>query len=231
MDCRSPANPMTLQPGSAYMTNELRTRIRSAGQFGDRGSFSRRCAGGGLARPVGRASVRQADARRQSAAGEANTIYDMASLTKVIVTTTSAMMLVQQKAPRSGCAGGALPAGIFGGGEIRSRSNVARPGNCTHAAASRFRTAGAPRFLQRSKGLRCVLAKVLAEPLVHEPGTQVEYSDLGFIMLGEIIQRLTGETLEQFAKEHIFAPLGMNDSFYNPPVSLRATDRADGIRR
>ena len=41
-----------------------------------------------------------------------------------------------------------------------------------------------------------MLAKVFAEPLVHEPGTQVEYSDLGFILLGEIIQRLTGQTLD-----------------------------------
>ena len=76
-------------------------------------------------------------------------------------------------------------------------------------------------FYKEAKGHDAVLAKVLAEPLVHEPGTQVEYSDLGFILLGEIIQRLTGETLEEFAKAHIFAPLGMNDSLYNPPVSLR----------
>jgi serine-type D-Ala-D-Ala carboxypeptidase len=76
-------------------------------------------------------------------------------------------------------------------------------------------------FYKDAKGHDAVMAKVLTEPLVHEPGTQVEYSDLGFILLGEIIERLTGETLEQFAKGHIFTPLGMSDTMYNPPPSLR----------
>ena len=62
----------------------------------------------------------------------------------------------------------------------------------------------------------------IAEPLVTQPGTKVEYSDLGFMLLGEIVERLTGQTLDQFARENIFAPLGMNDSYFNPPRSLRA---------
>jgi CubicO group peptidase (beta-lactamase class C family) len=61
---------------------------------------------------------------------------------------------------------------------------------------------------------------VLAEPLVHQPGTQVEYSDLGFILLGEIAQRLTGDPLDETARD-IFAPLQMNDSQFNPPKSRR----------
>ena len=81
-------------------------------------------------------------------------------------------------------------------------------------------------FYKEAKGYDAVLVKVLAEPLVHEPGKQVEYSDLGFIMLGEIIQRLTGETLEEFAKAHIFASLEMKDSLYNPPRFVASPDRA-----
>jgi CubicO group peptidase (beta-lactamase class C family) len=48
----------------------------------------------------------------------------------------------------------------------------------------------------------------------------VEYSDLGFILLGEIVQRLTGIPLDEYAKQHIFAPLGMNASQFNPPRKL-----------
>ena len=57
----------------------------------------------------------------------------------------------------------------------------------------------------------------MAEPLVREPGTQVEYSDLGFILLGEIVERLTGEPLDEFAQREIFAPLG-NEAI---PCSIR----------
>ena len=63
-------------------------------------------------------------------------------------------------------------------------------------------------YYKEAKGHDAVLAKILAEPLVREPGTQVEYSDLGFILLGEIIERLTGESLEQFAKDAHFRAAG-----------------------
>jgi CubicO group peptidase (beta-lactamase class C family) len=67
-----------------------------------------------------------------------------------------------------------------------------------------------------------VLSRVASEPLVHEPGKQVEYTDLGFILLGEISERLTGEPLDEFARSHIFAPLGMSDTLFNPPAALRS---------
>jgi CubicO group peptidase (beta-lactamase class C family) len=66
------------------------------------------------------------------------------------------------------------------------------------------------------------LAQALAEPLVAEPGNKIEYSDIGFILLGEIVERVSGKTLDQFARERIFAPLGMGDAQFNPPKSLRA---------
>jgi CubicO group peptidase (beta-lactamase class C family) len=63
----------------------------------------------------------------------------------------------------------------------------------------------------------------MAEPLVHEPGKQIEYSDLGFILLGEIVQRLTGESPAEFARKEIFSPLGLKTSLFNPPRALRAS--------
>jgi len=77
-------------------------------------------------------------------------------------------------------------------------------------------------FYKQAKGHDAVVALVAAEPLVREPGKEVEYTDLGMILLGEIIERLTGEGLDEFAQGHIFGPLGMTNSFYNPAAKLRA---------
>jgi len=81
---------------------------------------------------------------------------------------------------------------------------------------------GIRQFFKDTKGYDAIIHRALSEPLVHEPGTQVEYSDLGFMLLGEIVQRLTGQRLDVFAKQNIFDPLGMKDSMFNPPRSLRS---------
>ena len=62
----------------------------------------------------------------------------------------------------------------------------------------------------------------MAEPLVREPGTQIEYSDLGFILLGEIVQRLTGDPLDENAQGTFSRRLRMNNSLFNPPKNLRS---------
>jgi CubicO group peptidase (beta-lactamase class C family) len=53
-----------------------------------------------------------------------------------------------------------------------------------------------------------------------EPGSEFVYSDLNFITLGEIVRAVTGSTLDKFAGENIFTPLGMNDTCFRPPASL-----------
>jgi CubicO group peptidase (beta-lactamase class C family) len=219
---RVAANPMTLQPATSQMEDRLHPVFGLLDSFVTAGAFP----GGVLAvgyhdqlavYPFG-SLTRDAKAAKVTE----NTIYDMASLTKVVVTTTSAMMLVQQKrldldAPVEHY----LPE--FSA-TAKTDSNSSWRARIT-VRMLMLHDSGLPAhrdFYKEAKGHDAVLAKVLAEPLVHEPGTQVEYSDLGFILLGEIIERLTGETLEQFAKGHIFAPLGMSDTMYNPPASLRA---------
>ncbi len=153
---------------------------------------------------------------------EANTIYDLASLTKPIVTTTSVMILVQQKrldldAPLSRLLPGWTAA-------AKSDPDPAWRARVTPRMLL-LHDSGLPAhrdFYKDVKGHDAVLARVLAEPLLHEPGKQVEYSDLGFILLGEIVERLTGDSLAEFAHKEIFAPLAMKNSLFNPPRSLRA---------
>ena len=78
-------------------------------------------------------------------------------------------------------------------------------------------------FLQDRQGQDAILRAVMAEPLVREPGTQIEYSDLGFILLGEIVERLTGiDTRRLRASEYIFAPLGMRNIVQSAAQPSRA---------
>jgi CubicO group peptidase (beta-lactamase class C family) len=214
---RVAANPMTLEPAPPDMA----TRLKSAFDLMDRAIADGAIPGGVLAvgfrdqlivRPFGKLTR---DAK--SPAVTASTLYDMASLTKVIVTTTSVMMLMQQKRLDLDTAVSRyLPewtAAAKSDPDPTWRARVTIRNLLLHDS-------GLPAhrdFYKDAKGHDAVLARVLAEPLVHQPGTQVEYSDLGFIMLGEIVQRLTGVTLDEYAKQHILAPLGMDASLFSPP--------------
>ncbi len=56
--------------------------------------------------------------------------------------------------------------------------------------------------------------------MAREPGKKFEYSDLGIILLAEIIERIAGQPLDLFLKEQVFAPLGMKQTFYRPAKEL-----------
>ncbi len=148
-----------------------------------------------------------------------NTTYDVASLTKVIVTTTLVEKLVEGdfKSPLQ------LDAPIErylpewpSGPQTEWRHKVTVRHLMTH-------TSGLPPFKEywrNSKGKQDTLKMIFAEPLESEPGTKMVYSDLGIILMAEIIERLTGRTLDDLAKEYILSPLAMNDSMYKPPKKL-----------
>ncbi len=65
-----------------------------------------------------------------------------------------------------------------------------------------------------------VLADILSTPLEAEPGTRYAYSDLGYILLGEILTRITGTPLDRLAQERIFTPLGMTRTGFCPDAAL-----------
>jgi beta-N-acetylhexosaminidase len=218
---RVAANPMTLTPAPAAMSD----RLKPAFELLDRAIADGAFPGGLLAvglrdqvvfRPFGKVSV-----SAKAPAVNVETIYDVASLTKVVATTTSLMMLVQQKKLDLAMpAARLLPewaAGAKSDPDPTWRSRVTVQMLMLHDA-------GLPAhrdFYKDAKGHDAVLARVMAEPLVREPGKQVEYSDLGFILLGEIVQRVTGQALDAFAGQNIFKPLGMAETRFNPPKTLR----------
>jgi len=147
------------------------------------------------------------------------TMYDIASLTKVVATTTLVAKLVEgdfavpldldAKIERY------LPEWASGPNpEWRHRVTVRHL--MTH-------TSGLPPFKEywrTSKSKQDTLTRIFAEPLEHEPGTKEVYSDLGIILMAEIIERLTGRTLDDLAHSYIFSPLEMKETMYKPPKKL-----------
>lgn len=152
---------------------------------------------------------------------KADTLYDVASMTKVIVTTTLTIMLVEQgKLDLDAPVERYLPefaAAAKSDPNPDSRSRITVRMLMLHDS-------GLPAhedYFLKAKGYDAVVKLVMAEPLIHEPGTQVVYSDLGMILEGEIVHRLFGETLDKLAQEKIFKPLGMKNSLFNPPAKMR----------
>jgi uncharacterized protein YbbC (DUF1343 family)/CubicO group peptidase (beta-lactamase class C family) len=142
-----------------------------------------------------------------------DTIFDVASLTKVIVTSTAVMQLVEK-------------------GKVRLNDPVAKY---------------LPEFAQNGKdditvrqllthysgldpdldlkikweGKQTAYQMAWAETPVDPPGSKFSYSDINFIVLGEIVERVSGETLDEYATRHIFAPLKMLHTRYLPPTARR----------
>jgi len=155
----------------------------------------------------------------KATAANPNTRYDIASLTKVVATTT----LVAKLAEGDFAVPLDLDAKIerylpewASGANADWRHRVTVRHLLTH-------TSGLPAFKEywrTSKGKQDTLARIFAEPLEYEPGTKEIYSDLGIILMAEIVERLTGRTLDDLAKSTIFSPLGMKDTMYRPPKKL-----------
>lgn len=156
-----------------------------------------------------------------------HTLYDLASLSKVVATTTAAMILEEQ---------GRLQLDRQVGFYLPRFGNPIAPGIPYDTAKSTITVrmllthsggleAGAPLYLPRFGSLRgreAYLAAISDRPLAYAPGTRMVYSDWDLVLMQLIIERITGMTLDRFAQEQIFRPLGMNETFYLPDFSLLA---------
>ena len=148
-----------------------------------------------------------------------NTMYDIASLTKVVATTSLVAKLAEGDFPvpidLDASVERYLPEWATGPQpEWRHRVTVRHL--LTH-------TSGLPPFKEywrTSRSKQDTLDKIFGEPLEYEPGTKEVYSDLGIILTAEIIERLTGKPLDTLVRENIFGPLAMSNSMYKPPRKL-----------
>jgi len=213
-----PANPMTLQA----MDVRGEALLKPAFDVIEKAIGDRAFPGATLAVGYrGKLSVHAFGKQKyeaKSPAINADTMYDIASLTKVVVTTTLVEKLVEGDFPSPLHLDAPIErylAEWADGPQPEWRHKVTVRHLMTH-------TSGLPPFKEywrTSTSKQETLSKIFAEPLEYEPGTKVVYSDLGIILMAEIIQRLTGKPLDVLANENIFGPLGMKHSMYNPPKS------------
>lgn len=143
----------------------------------------------------------------------ADTIFDVASLTKIVATATSIMILVERgKVRLSDPLSNYIPE-IKGEGRERITIELL----LTHRAGY------APDFDLRERwiGYDEAIKRLIREPLRNPPGARFVYSDIGFIALGEVVRRVSGVSLEEFARRNIFVPLGMRDTGFRPAPALR----------
>lgn len=142
-----------------------------------------------------------------------DTIFDLASLTKPIATGTSIFKLVEAgKLRLSDKAKLHLPELTEPAWETITLEHL-----LTH-------TSGLPAGNASSdykEGITQSIKKINNLKLLAPPGERFTYSDIGFIMLGEIVQRTSGRLLDQFSRDEIFLPLGMKETGYNPSETLK----------
>lgn len=143
-----------------------------------------------------------------------DTIFDLASLTKVVATATSIMILVERGKVRLSDPVSLHIPEIKGEGRER----------VTIEELLIHRSGYAPDFDLREQwvGYDEAIKRLIIEPLRTPPGTRFVYSDINYIALGEVVKRVSGMSLDSFAKTNIFDPLKMRDTGFRPAVSLQS---------
>jgi beta-glucosidase-like glycosyl hydrolase/CubicO group peptidase (beta-lactamase class C family) len=215
-----PADPMTLQPMDVRAEAQLQPAFKVVEDAIADKAFPGATIAIGYRGKVSYHAFGKLDYNSNSPSVKIDTMYDLASLTKVVVTTTLVEKLAEgdfgQPLNLDTPIERYLPEWLSSGNQLDWRHMVTIRHLMTH-------TSGLPPFKEywrTSTGKQDTLSRIFAEPLEYEPGTKMIYSDLGIILMAEIIQRLTGKPLDVLANENIFNPLGMKDSMYNPPKKL-----------
>jgi CubicO group peptidase (beta-lactamase class C family) len=135
-------------------------------------------------------------------------IYDLASLTKVIATTTATMILYDEgKLSLDSKVQEFLPEFA---GPMKDKVTI------RHLLSHRSGLPPGRQLWRTAKSPAEAWAQVMAVPLGSRPNTYFDYSDLGPMVLGKVIERISGKPLDQFVAERVFRPLGMDDTGYLP---------------
>jgi CubicO group peptidase (beta-lactamase class C family) len=149
-------------------------------------------------------------------------IFDLASLTKVVATTAMAMILYERGLLDLEAAVTAIVpefAGASSDEHDPRRREVTLRMLLPHSS-------GLPayeRLFLRAKTREDLLQAAFTTPLAGAPGARAEYSDLGFIILGVVLERLADESLDVFCQREIFGPLGMTHTTFNPAPALKGS--------
>ena len=145
------------------------------------------------------------------------TLFDLASLTKPLATTAMAMILYERgqlelDAPIAAI----IPEFMHGQSDPRRRSVTFR-----HLLAHSSGLPAYEKLFLQAHSRDELLHGAFSTPLSSDPLSHVEYSDIGFIILGVALERIAEESLDTFCQREIFGPLGMSNSTFNPPAAIR----------
>lgn len=152
-----------------------------------------------------------------SEAATTESIFDLASLTKVVATTTMAMILYER-----GLLDLEMP--VIGVVPEFAANDPRRDDVTVHMLLAH--SSGLPdyeKLFLRARTAEDVLAAAFTTPLVADPGAKAKYSDIGFIVLAVALERMADESLDGFCQREIFGPLGMTRTSFNPPASWRSS--------
>ena len=142
-----------------------------------------------------------------------DTIFDLASLTKVIATTTAVMQLVEEGKLRLNDPVEKYLPGFAQNG----KADITVRQLLTHYSGLEPDLDLKTLWEGKSTAYQMALAETPQDP----PGSRFSYSDINFIVLGDLVERVSGETLEKYCERYIFAPLKMTHTRFLPPVTWR----------
>jgi len=151
-----------------------------------------------------------------------DTVFDLASLTKPVATATAVMILVEE-------------------GRLRLADRVVRflpeldnhgKGAITIEHLLRHRAGLIPDnpLVDYGQGPEAAWKRISELELIARPGERFRYSDVGFLILGKLVERASGRRLDEFARERVFDVLGMKDAHFRPVEPLHAGAAPPGVR-
>ena len=152
-----------------------------------------------------------------------STIWDLASITKIVSTMSAAMRLVDEgKLDLDAPVGKYLPR--FAGG-LKKQVTVRMLLDHTSGLKSYIP------IYQQARGKAKATSILYAQPLIRPPGDSAVYSDLNALLLGLVIEKVSGTSLDHFASTEIFTPLGLHEMMFKPPRKLRKRITPSGMWR
>lgn len=154
------------------------------------------------------------------------TIFDIASVSKVLATTAMAMLLWERdQLDLDEPIATRLP-------EFVQNDPPDSPRHTITAQMLLAHSSGLPaygRLFERYQTVSVLLDACLRMPLEAPPDTRTVYSDIGFIILGHLLETIAGESLDHYCQREVFVPLGMAATMYCPPPQLRPSIPPTGI--
>lgn len=153
-----------------------------------------------------------------------NVVFDMASLTKPIATGTAIMILLEQgKLKLSDEVSKYLPA--F---DSKKKHKITIEQLLLHTSGLIPDNA----LADYQDGPKHAWAKLFGQEPITEPGSKFKYSDVNYILLGKIVEQVSGQSLDVFTRQHVFEPLELKDTTFKPDAKLAAraapTEQRDG---